>query len=74
MEKWTKELPTEQAWYWHWNENPDDAPFIYTVLKSGTNGKCFVANSSIKRAPWVEEISGYWMKIMVPEIPSEEDQ
>jgi len=67
---WTQESPTEQAWYWHWNGNTDDAPFIYSVMVSGTNGKCFVANSSIAQAPWCAEVGGWWKKVMLPTVPN----
>lgn len=71
MDGWTEDVPTEQAWYWHWNGNPDDAPFIYSVLVSGTTGKCFVSHSSRGGAPWCEDIGGWWAKIVPPPLPKE---
>lgn len=67
---WSEEPPNEQAWYWHWNGNPDDAPFIYSVLISGTNMKCFVAGSIHSRAPWCTEVGGWWKKIVSPALPN----
>jgi len=67
---WTEEPPYEQAWYWHWNGDSDAAPFIYSVMMSGTNGKCFVANSSIAKAPWCAEVGGWWKKIVPPSLPN----
>lgn len=69
-DEWTQEAPLEQAWYWHWNGNLDDAPFVYSVLLSRTNGKCFVSNSQIAKAPWCEDLGGWWKRITEPEIPS----
>jgi hypothetical protein len=80
---WTQEPPTEQAWYWHWNGNLDDAPFIYSVMVSGTaGGRCFV--QSYERASgdpqqhslwcrWCEDIGGWWLKIPPPELPEVRD-
>jgi hypothetical protein len=66
---WTQDAPTEQAWYWHWNGSPDASPFIYSVLVSGANGKCFISNSSRSSAPWCEDVGGWWMKIEPPALP-----
>ena len=68
-DRWTEEVPTEQAWYWHWFGNPEDSPFIYSVLKSGTNGECFIQGSHLTGAPWCKDVGGWWMKISVPTPP-----
>lgn len=72
--KWTTNVPTEQGWYWHWNGSPDDAPFVYAVLKSGTNGKCFVQGSYLPDAPWCEDIGGRWLKIETPLLPKGDNE
>jgi len=80
LDKWTQKVPTEQAWYWHWNGNPDDVPFIYSVMVSGTaNGRCFV--QSYERVSgdnpqqhalwcgWCEDVGGWWQKVEPPPLP-----
>lgn len=68
---WTKELPTEQAWYWWWNEHTDDAPVPISVMYSGTSKKCFVATGQmgIKQAMDCDKFGGMWMRIDEPAQP-----
>jgi hypothetical protein len=55
---WTQNSPTEQAYYWHWSGNPDDAPFIA------------IHNLPSR---WCEDIGGWWLKIPPPELPEVRD-
>lgn len=72
-EQWTKTPPTEQADYWHWNDDPDHAPMIYHVMWSGTAKKCFVSMGQydIDEAIWCDNFGGWWLKIEQPSIPSD---
>jgi len=68
--RWSKEPPTEQADYWHWDGDEDHAPMIYHVLWSGTAKKCFVSigQYGIDEAIWCDNFGGYWMKIEQPSV------
>jgi hypothetical protein len=68
--QWSKEPPTEQADYWHWDGDEDHAPMIYHVLWSGTAKKCFVSigQYGIDEAIWCDNFGGYWMKIEQPSV------
>lgn len=71
--EWTEDIPTEQSWYWHWNGNRDDSPFVYSILKSGTNDECFIQNSHWAGAPWCKDVGGWWMRIQEPSTPAEKE-
>lgn len=60
--KWTKEPPTKQGEYWHWNGDLDCAPLPYFVMRSGTTNKCFVScgQLGITRAIDCDEYGGWW--------------
>lgn len=68
---WSTEAPGKQGDYWHWSGDPDDAPFILSVLFSGSNGKCFVSsgNSGIEQAIYCDEFGGYWTPAYEPAPP-----
>lgn len=70
---WTKEPPTEQGWYWHWNGCLCCAPFPLSIIWSGFSQKCFVSigNAGISRAIDCDEYGGWWMKVDEPPIPRE---
>jgi len=72
-ELWSKESPTEQGEYWHWNGEEDTAPYIYHILWSGTAKKCFVSigQYGITEASFCDEFGGWWKRIPQPAIPSE---
>lgn len=67
---WSAEPPTEQAWYWHWNGDPDSSPFPLSVLYSGTARKCFVQmdHSHSGQAEFCDTYDGYWMRMREPAI------
>lgn len=68
---WSKEPPTEQGEYWHWNGEEDTAPYIYHILWSGTAKKCFVSigQYGITEASFCDEFGGWWKRISQPAIP-----
>jgi len=67
-EEWMKEAPIEQGWYWHWSGYGDDAPFILSIMWSGTTNSCFVSigNPGIEYATDCDEYGGWWMRIPEP--------
>lgn len=69
--KWTQEPPVDQGEYWHWNGDVDYAPLPVSVLKSGSDNKCFVARGQwgIEQAVDCEEFGGWWKRITTPVIP-----
>jgi hypothetical protein len=69
---WSKELPTEQGWYWWWNEDPDSEPVPVSILKSGVDGRCFASMGQLgwTRAQNVEDMGGWWMRMVEPELPA----
>jgi hypothetical protein len=73
--EWSEKPPTEQAWYWHWNGDPDAAPFVMSVLYSGSAKKCFVSRActSSGMAEMCDEYGGYWMRMIEPATPAEID-
>lgn len=70
---WSKEPPTEQGEYWHWNGEDDIAPYIYHIMWSGTAKKCFVSigQYGITEASFCDEFGGWWKKIPQPAIPGD---
>ncbi len=68
---WSKAVPTEQDWYWHWNGDPDSGPLPTSVLYSGFQQACFVSAGQLglREAVPCKEYGGYWMKMEAPEIP-----
>jgi hypothetical protein len=67
--EWSDKPPTEQAWYWHWNGNQDDAPFPLSVLYSGTAKKCFVSMGQVDEgAVFCDVYGGYWLRMIEPSI------
>lgn len=73
MNKWSKLAPHMQGWYWHWNGDEDTAPFMFHVLKSGTNGECFISGGQggLKGPVWCKDYGGWWKKQNVPNVPLE---
>lgn len=69
---WSKSLPTEQGWYWWWNEDPDDVPVPVSILASGMDGRCFASKGQFgwTRHQYVEEMGGWWMRLIEPELPA----
>lgn len=67
--QWSKDPPTEQDWYWHWNLDPDCAPLPTSVLFSGTSQKCFVSAGQlgIEEAIDCDAYGGAWIKMKLPE-------
>jgi hypothetical protein len=66
---WSKDVPTEQGEYWHWDGDVDSRPLPLFVLKSGADNKCFVARGQlgIKEVIDCDKFGGYWSKL--PEYP-----
>jgi hypothetical protein len=73
--EWSKEPPTEQGEYWHWNGDEDCAPFPMFVLFSGFSGKCFVSRGQlgIERAIDCDQYGGWWMRVIAPAVPKTTD-
>jgi len=69
---WSKELPTDQGWYWWWNEDPDDVPIPVSILASGMDGRCFASKGQFgwTRHQYVEEMRGRWIRLIEPELPA----
>lgn len=67
--EWTNLPPTEQGEYWHWDGNPDAAPFPLSVMWSGTAQKCFVCIGDHPHAPFCDDFGGWWMRIHQPPQP-----
>ena len=69
---WSKDLPTEQAWYWWWNEDPDSEPVPVSIITSGTDGRCFASKGQLgwTRHQYVEEMGGQWMRLIEPVLPA----
>jgi hypothetical protein len=68
--EWSKQIPTNQAWYWHWSGDPDCGALPTSVLYSGTTGKYFVSMGQLglDHAIDCEEYGGYWIKMDEPSI------
>ena len=68
--KWTAKPPTEQGLYWHWNGNYENAPTGFSIIKSVTNGKCFISvgQYGITKPIYCEDYEGYWMLCVEPEL------
>lgn len=64
---WTKDLPTEQDSYWHWNG--EDAPIHVEVFWSPTG--CFLPSGQYgwNRAQDVSERGGWWARCNAPPLP-----
>lgn len=63
--------PDSQGYWWHWDGNPDLAPFIYGVLVSLT-GEVHRYFIQYPDSRWCDEIGGFWMKIEQPSLPTKE--
>jgi len=71
IEQFSKNLPTESGNYWHWDGNEDNAPNMFDIGYSGSNGKCFITigNSGFKEVVWCEDYGGYWAQSKPPPLP-----
>lgn len=69
--RWSQSEPTKQGLYWHWSGDNDDAPIVLSVLKSGTNKKCFVSTGQygINKAIFCSEYGGWWAICAQPKLP-----
>jgi hypothetical protein len=68
--EWKKETPDEQALWWWWNE--DGPPIPVSIMASGhENVRCFASQGQYgwNRAQWVEDMGGFWMKVVEPDPP-----
>lgn len=68
-----KDAADVQGWWWHWDEDEDNAPFIYHVMCSRSSGpdRFFIAFPDSR---WCDEIGGKWMKIERPINPPTESE
>lgn len=66
--RFTKNVPVEQGWYWHWNGDEDCRPLPTSVLWSGTTQSCFVSTGQLglSRAIDCDKYGGYWLKLTEP--------
>lgn len=55
--------PTSQGWWWHWDGNEDHAPFIYSILWSGTSHRYFIQYPDSR---YCDEVGGLWFKVEEP--------
>lgn len=67
-ERFTKDVPTEQGWYWHWNGDEECRPLPTSVLWSGCTKSCFVSTGQLGLTQAVDckEYGGYWLKMTEP--------
>jgi hypothetical protein len=68
--EWKKETPGEQALWWWWNE--DGPPIPVSIMASGhENVRYFASQGQYgwNRAQWVEDMGGFWMKVVEPDPP-----
>ncbi|CAB3733041.1 hypothetical protein LMG22037_05761 [Paraburkholderia phenoliruptrix] len=67
---WTKEPPSEQGRYWHWNGDLDARPVPLSVLWSGSTKKCFVGigQYGITTAIDCDVYGGYWQPVIEPKM------
>ena len=66
--KW-RPHPTGMGYWWHTFENSDGHPHIYSVQRSGTNGRYFV---DFPDSRWCDEIGGLWCKVTeMPQPPAQ---
>jgi hypothetical protein len=65
---WVKEPPSEQGWYWWWNEDPDSLPVPVSILRS-SDGDCFASKGQLGWNTYqpVEEMGGQWIRLIEPE-------
>lgn len=68
---WSKQAPTKQGWYWHWNGDPEASAYPTSVLWSGTSSSCFVSigQLGIENAIDCKKYGGYWMPLNQPLLP-----
>lgn len=61
--------PDSQGWWWHWDGEPEHAPYIYSVLTSLSRkiNREFIAYPDSR---WCCDIGGLWMKVIDPLPPS----
>ncbi|MEJ7807053.1 MAG: hypothetical protein WKG03_14160 [Telluria sp.] len=71
VSQWTTTPPTEQGWYWHWNGDPNSAPFVLSILYSGTARKCFVPMNQTANghAEMCDRYGGNWKRLSSPALP-----
>lgn len=70
---WSSEPPESQGFYWHWTGSTEDAPMVFSILKSGSNNKCFIScgQHGIKAAIFCDNYGGLWAKCQQPKLPEE---
>lgn len=64
---WT-DLPKKQGLHWHWDGNPELAPFPHQVLASlsGAGTRYFIQYPDSR---WCDEVGGLWFLAEVPALP-----
>lgn len=68
---WSKQPPTSQGWYWHWNGDEDSSPLPTSVLWSGTSRTCFVSTGQLGlfQAVDCDKYGGWWLPMITPNTP-----
>lgn len=58
----------KQCWYWWWNEDPDGVPVPVSVMYSGQDKNYFASEGQLgwNRFQLVEEMEGWWKKLIEP--------
>lgn len=71
--RWSKDLPNDQCLWWWWNEDEDSTPFPVSIFYSGTSDSYFAPEGQWgwTRYQPVEEMGGWWMRIIEPALPSQ---
>ncbi len=73
--EFTRDLPTEQDWYWHWNGDPDCGALPTSVMMSGHGADAvpFVSHGQLGLTEAINcsEYGGWWCRMTAPKNPSE---
>ena len=68
-------VPDDQCEWWWYNQDPDGAPILVSVLYSFSSGEHF---ASVGQHGWnvaqdVKDMGGVWMKAQIPEPPKDKE-
>ncbi len=69
--QWTRDLPTKQMTYWHWDGDEDSAPLPCHVLTSATDDRRFVSANQygVPHAVDCADMGGWWLPCPTPKTP-----
>lgn len=72
---WTQVPPKVTGWFWHWNGDPDCGPNPFSVMRSTTAHKAFVARGQygITKEIDCDVFGGWWLPLVNPLTPAELD-